>query len=354
MGLIAVPVTVGIAWPAFRRYWSWLGALVAGKTPNLPRPARQPFWLAVAGVATLYFVWTVTHLRYNDLSEPGDTVTRLVATLPLMLAVVVLFSSLSARARAGVRDAEQFVLLTALLAVCLLYGAELFFVHDLFGNRMNTVFKLYYQSWIILSVVGAYGLFWWWRAHTILRGWKLLWSRIAAVTACVLLIGPLYYPLAALASKPEYRASPTLDGLSRVQRASPTERRAIAELWKVAKPGERMVEAVGGSYTEFGRISGSTGLPTVLNWPGHEHQWRGTQDVFKGREAEVETLYMTASAAEAERIVSKYGIHYVIVGRRERQKYTGLNSEKFDQIGRRIFEEDDFVIYRVGEARVGT
>ena len=32
------------------------------------------------------------------------------------------------------------------------------------------------------------------------------------------------------------------------------------------------------SYTDYARISTYSGLPTVLGWPMHEAQWRGTYD----------------------------------------------------------------------------
>ncbi len=42
----------------------------------------------------------------------------------------------------------------------LILGTELFFVQDLFGSRLNTVFKLYYQAWLLLGCAGAYGAYW--------------------------------------------------------------------------------------------------------------------------------------------------------------------------------------------------
>ncbi|MBK9492204.1 MAG: hypothetical protein IPO07_28005 [Haliscomenobacter sp.] len=52
-----------------------------------------------------------------------------------------------------------------------------------------------------------------------------------------------------------------------------------------------ITEAVGGSYTQFARISMSTGLATVLGWPGHEGQWRGGYLEVGSREADIKRLY---------------------------------------------------------------
>jgi YYY domain-containing protein len=353
--VLSGPALTGIAWPALRQHWRMALAVVWGRQLEGPRPVMQPFWLAAAAVVVPYLIWAIAHLEFNDLARPADTVTRLVATLPLMAATVGLFTALVVRSRQGAPGEEQFLLLATLLAVYLLYGAELFYVHDLFGNRMNTVFKFYYQAWIILSVAGAYGLWWWWRAHPSLRGAGQWASRTAAVLACVLLVGCLYYPIAAAVSKTgSFRASPTLDGLRYVSESAPAERRAIEFLRHAARPGDRVVEAVGGSYTEFGRVSGSTGLAAVLGWPGHERQWRGDTSLYSDRERDVERLYTTPDAAEARRLIEMYGVDYVIVGRREPEKYPALNAAKFDELGERVFDEDGFVIYRVSEAASGS
>ncbi len=351
--LVSVPTLAGMALPAVRPYWGVARKFWSEGRLLKDRPALQPVLLVFAGIALPYLTWSVTHLRYNDLARSGDEISRLFSTLPLMIAVIILFVALTARARAGAPDAEQFVLLAGLLAVYLLFGAELFYVDDLFGNRMNTVFKFYYQAWIILSMVGGYGTYWWWRAHSKFSGRVMAASRTAAVLAFVLLLGALYYPVAAIFSKPDFKASPTLDALAYVKRAYPEEAAGIAKLISESKAGERIVEAVGGSYTDFGRISGSTGLATVLGWPGHENQWHGSDQSFRGREADVAQLYSTPDAETARVIIRKYGIDYVIAGKRELQKYPEFKMEKFELVGEVFFRQGDFVIYRVSEAGIG-
>lgn len=352
--VLSGPAVTGIASPALRQHWRMALAVVWGRQFQGPRPVMQPFWLAAAAVVVPYLVWAIAHLEFNDLARPADTVTRLIATLPLMAATVGLFTALVVRSRQGAPGEEQFLLLAALLAVYLLYGAELFYVNDLYGTRYNTVFKFYYQVWIILSFVAAYGVFWWWKVHPGLQGWRLMVSRTAAAAACVFLVGALYYPVAAVASKAVFRASPTLDGLRHVSESAPAERRAIEFLRQAAKPGERIVEAVGDKYSDFGRVSAATGIPAVLGSVGHELEWRGSTELFAGRDLDVERLYATGDAKEARRLLDKYGVDYVVLGPRERQKYATVKSEKFDELGQRVFDEDGFVIYRVREAASGS
>ena len=43
-------------------------------------------------------------------------------------------------------------------AFILLYLSELFYVKDIFGNRMNTIFKFHYQVWIVFSITSGISL----------------------------------------------------------------------------------------------------------------------------------------------------------------------------------------------------
>jgi YYY domain-containing protein len=314
--------------------------------PRLPRAVWvTPLVLTVVP----YLGWAVTHIAYNEFAEGAHIFTRLGTALPLGAVFFALFVTTVMRARSGANDATQFVLLLATLSVFMLFGVELLFIHDLFGNRMNTVFKLYYQVWIMLSVVGAYCLFQWRGLHYALKGRALLASRTAAIALAVLLVGPLWYPAAAAVTKAdEYSGAVTLDGWAYLETFEPEDAEAIVWLRQEAGQGSRIVEAVGGSYTSYGRISAATGLPTILGWPGHERQWRGPGGPHEGREDDVRQIYEIADAEQARRLLEFYEVSYVIVGARERASYPGLNSGKFDSLGEKVFESQGLAIYRVG------
>ena len=125
------------------------------------------------------------------------------------------------------------------------------------------------------------------------------------------------------------------------------ERRAIEFLRDYAPRGAGIVEAVGGDYTEHGRVSASTGVPTVLGWPDHESQWRGSREAFAGREEDVATIYTTDDAGEARGLLEKYGVSYVVVGPREERKYGSEGLEKFASFMDTVFQEGSVTIYRL-------
>jgi YYY domain-containing protein len=63
--------------------------------------------------------------------------------------------------------ADRFVLLLILLGVVIDFGTELIIIRDVFNSRLNTLFKFYYQSWILFALAAAYAcwrfLSWAWK-----------------------------------------------------------------------------------------------------------------------------------------------------------------------------------------------
>ena len=152
-----------------------------------------------------------------------------------------------------------------------------------------------------------------------------------------------------MGSKGGFRGDATLDGLVFLKRSHPDDYGAIVWLKENASVRSGILEAVGGSYSEFGRISSSTGIPTVLGWPGHELQWRGSNKPSDGRAEDVATIYQTDDPAEAKELLDKYGIRYVYAGRREREKYGESGLPKFLQIADLAFSQNQVAIYRLRE-----
>ena len=117
-------------------------------------------------------------------------------------------------------------------------------------------------------------------------------------------------------------------------------------------PYGTIVEAVGGSYSEFERVSEQSGLPTVLGWPGHESQWRGGAMEMGSREADIQLLYRTTSWPEAVSILQKYGIRYIFIGLLERSSMR-VSEEKFADNLNIDFQNDAVTIYEVPQSILG-
>ena len=106
-------------------------------------------------------------------------------------------------------------------------------------------------------------------------------------------------------------------------------------------------EAVGGSYSSYGRVSKLTGLPTVLGWPGHEVQWRGGGEEIGTRENDIRDLYTTNNWDRAREIIETYSIRYIYIGQLERSAYS-VSDIKFKEKLSLIFDNDTVQIYEFG------
>ncbi len=291
--------------------------------------------------------WGVMHLWKGGAAAALSG--RVIHVLPFGLLICVsAYGAMWVAKEDAARAGRSFALALFAAGLLLIMGPELLYVNDGFGGaneRMNTVFKLYYQAWMLLAAAGGFAVYYWSDLWERLRGGKRLWVGLWAVAVVGLLSWSLYYTLAAASTKAaQGGGARTLDGLAYV---AGDERQAIEFLRDSAPRGAGIVEAVGGDYTEHGRISASTGIPTVLGWPDHESQWRGSRKPFEGREEEVAAIYATTDVEEARALLEKYGVSYVVVGPREESKYGRGGLDKFPSFMDVVFQEGRVTIYRL-------
>ncbi len=235
-----------------------------------------------------------------------------------------------------------FALALFFTALLLTYGVEFVFLRDSFGTRMNTVFKFYYQAWIMMAIASAYAVYYiGTRASGALRAGAL------GVMA-VLILGAMAYPVFAIPSKAnDFQGEPSLDGTRFVAQNRPDEAAAIDWVRQNAPADAVILEAPGGSYSENNRISAYSGRPTVLGWGGHELQWRGTYDEPGRREPLIEAVYRNQDEARIRDIVAEFGINYLVVGPMEMEKYKIPPSRKvaFDLLWQPVFEQGEYTVY---------
>ena len=327
-------------------------AVLIRQLSSLPSTGRRTdsfVSIALAITALPFLIWAVMVLPletfdnglYSALTLVGS---RLAKLLPILAVVGLAVYSVLARARTGPTPLVFALALTA-LGFYLLMGAELFYVEDFFPLRMNTVFKLYYQSWLLLAVASAFGVYYWFSQPLP----KLLALKVADYAwvglVSVLVLCSLYYPVGAALDRIQASSDPpTLDGLAFIKKSAPDEYDAILQLRGHAPRGV-LVEAVGSSYSEFGRVASSTGLPSILNWPGHEAQWRGSHLPLAGREEDVTAIYQSNNPTELAVLLDKYDVRYVYLGARERAKYGPIDEEKFLQSMQVYFRSGDVVVF---------
>ncbi len=234
-----------------------------------------------------------------------------------------------------------FVFLLIALASILVIAPEFVYLRDQFGTRMNTIFKFYYQAWLLWSIAAAFG------TAVLLQNLRGAWDWVFRVGLVVLLFVSLTYPALAIPNKTNNFNPPlgwTLNDFARIQQSNPDEAAGIE--WLRSAPYGVVAEAVGGGYTSYGRISTYTGLPTVLDWYDHESQWRGTSAPQGTREADIKLLYSTSNWQTALEILKRYNIRYVYIGNLERSTYP-VQEEKFRSNLIQVFKQGAVTIYEV-------
>lgn len=346
--LVAAPTVIIV----LSRYANPVLQLLIGKKPADERRSHlfwRPAWL-MGGLLTIvpWLIWALMHLAFNESAHASDIVSRLPVTASLGVVSATLIAVLLTRAKRGADDGSHFVTMLVALTTYLFFAAELFFVHDLFGNRMNTVFKFYYQAWIILSVVGGYGTYVWLKHHSLLVGRKKLLSKTGFGIVAILALSSVYFTVAAAVAKTTSSGlGPNIDSLSYMQSRDSDELNVINDLREIAGSDDVMVEAIGDSYSEFARISGSSGVPTVIGWVFHERQWRGTDELFVDREMDVRTIYTTRDIEELQSLIDKYQITMVVLGPRERATYDNIVAGMFDRLGDRVIEHGLYTVFSI-------
>ncbi len=314
-----------------------------------------PDWRRMTAISLViaflpFLLWMLVRLQSSTATE--GPIGRFIHILPLALLIGMAVWSTIHETKLKGPTGKGFALALGALGLLLIMGPELMYVDDFFDDprqRMNTVFKLYYQAWILLAAVSGYSIYYWLSLRPQLTGRLRGLSTVWAVAAIALVIGGLYYPAAAAASKVDeggFANRPTLDGLAYVRDSRPAEYAAIEFIRKNLPEDAAILESVG-EWSEAGLISRSTGVPTVFNWPGHEIQWRGSDEAIGGRQSDVTAIYTTTDPDQARNLLLKYNVDYVYVGPRERLTHDGPGLDKFPEFMNTVFQQDDVTIYRL-------
>ncbi|GCE30983.1 hypothetical protein KDA_64670 [Dictyobacter alpinus] len=304
-----------------------------------------------------------------QLFSPANTTLFLTLGITIT-AVVVLLQHTDDRAHA-------FTILLGAVAIALVAGCEIVFLRDVFVDnnpRMNTVFKFYFQAWILLSIACGAGLYYILEnfrrmevfaatRRYLVTGGKVLWGLVLLL---FLLAGSLY-PLFA----PYYRfvsVDPTthqtglfrtnsLDGLNylKYDDALPGDYDAIRWLNSHVSGSPVIVEAVGDDYTGYARVSALTGLPTLMGWIGHEIQWRiqwinrspDNAAEFDSRKADVTQIYSDPDPKRVLATMNRYHAQYIYVGASERATYGNANLDRFASFMQVVYKSPTVTIYKL-------
>lgn len=241
----------------------------------------------------------------------------------------------------------SFGLLVAALGCFVCFGTELVYIRDVFEGmqpRFNTIFKFYYQTWLLWGTLSGFALWWLLR-----RASRLLGIGVALLTLAVL-AAALVYPVLTAGKLPQEGQWRGLAGIT-PREESAEGLAAVAWLRANAASGAVVLEAVGGQYSAYAGVSAATGLPTVLGWPGHESQWRGGDPEALAqlgpREQDVRAIYTATDAEIARRLLRLYDVDYIFLGDLERSTYSIADDALLVSLSEPVFSNGSTIILKV-------
>jgi YYY domain-containing protein len=262
----------------------------------------------------------------------------------LILAAALVIAALLCLLAPGRSQTTSIAIALAATAAIALGACEIVYLRDAYGaafQRMNTVFKLYFQAWLLLAL--AFPAL----ASTLLARP----GRVArAATLAVLWAGAtasLCYPMGVIGLRWLGRTTASLDGMAYLDREHPSDAGAIRWLATHVQGTPVVLEATGDPYSYFARVSSNTGLPTLLGWANHEGVWRGSDPRIERRSRDVESLYGDADFRRAGPLLDRYQVRYVFIGELERQRFSADGLDKYSRHPE-VFER----VYRSGTTEV--
>lgn len=344
--VLALVLAMGIAASPFGA--NFYNGIVAELGLTLPeRTGATDFGWGVAFVTALLPTYFAKRFTYIG-------VTLLLGTI--LGAIVWLWTGQLTGDSSERRPAEDkfnpvlpFLLLLIFTGTLLALGPEYVYLKDNFGQRINTIFKFYYQVWILLGVSALVGIGYLLQNHK-LTGW------VTATVYSILFVFAVCFPIIGAQSRAieyrgpisaENRREPTLDGLVFMENQNPSDFAAVQWLKANASPTDVVLETTGGAYSYYARVSANTGLPTLLGWSGHEYQWRGdSTDQVGIRGNVIREIYDTSDWNQASNYLNQYDVTYIYVGSLERQDHDPDGLEKFANNLEIAYQNEGVTIYQ--------
>ncbi len=240
-------------------------------------------------------------------------------------------------------------------------------------DRMNTVFKLYLQAWVLYALASAVVL--WYLAGAVNLSWRrITWTKgLWMGMLALLVIGVSVFPVLGTRARLADRFSTGYVGLSGTEFMEHTVYRDpngpmilrwdwAAIQWLRDNVEGSPVIAEGSTeperYLWGNRVSIYTGLPTIIGWNWHQIQQRfGEQEDIGRRLGHLTTLYTTTDESVAAQIIDRYNVEYIYVGELERLYYPEEGLAKFNRMGdkgvTRVYDNPKVSIYQVLQEAVG-
>lgn len=251
--------------------------------------------------------------------------------------------------RVSLTTHELVIIAVSLCGLGLLFMPEIIYVKDIYGDsyqRFNTMFKLTYQGFILLSISAGIGIGMLLNVKVKEGGRAAVLLKTAGFIYCAAAILLSSYTLWAVKSwfgdvfELSERKGISAAAFIRDDPEFDNIRDAIEIINEDDDKQLHIIEEAGGSYSQGNRLSVFTGAVTVAGWFVHEYVWRNDADAVRERHGEVRYFYEGGDEVYCRMIIEKYGIDYIYVGPKTTEKYN-VDYEGFKRLGTHVWESSD-------------
>lgn len=251
------------------------------------------------------------------------------------------------------------------LGFALILGTEFFYIQDIFGNRMNTLFKIYYQAWTLFGIATAIAIVALWRDVGLGEAVARRATRPTLATVVLIALAAVtIYPVLSATAYRSIREAPGwtgLDGMAYIGEIAPGQLAAMRWIRDNATEDDVLLEALGCSYQvnsglPTSGVSAFTGVPAVLGWPGHERQWHLGDETILQEQRRRATLFDQLYSLDGQAPRDEFGVTLIYVGPFERTgtpacdtagPYPAVLDDRFPGPGWEVaFSEGDATIYQ--------
>ncbi len=336
---------------AFWLFWEvrqWMAATPVSHLKRLA-PYNIGIELALAAVLALFVFFLIDGVWVALIALPLAVIAGLLLLRPDMPGV------------------KRGVLLMVGTGLALTLAVEVITLRGDIG-RMNTIFKLYMQTWMLFAV-GAAAAFGWLLDE--FPFWRMRWRTIYQTGLYILLAGAFMFTVTATTDKISDRlnndAPHTLDGMTFMNHSQhfdgqmmelSQDYRAIRWMQDNVQGSPVIVEANCTEYRWCTRFTIYTGLPGVVGWNWHQRQQRAllANNAVFNRVSEIGMFYTTPDIDITLAFLKKYQVKYIVVGQLERNVYPPINPttdglakfEKYEgKYWKAVYHDGDTTIYEV-------
>lgn len=338
-GLILFLIAWWFAWELYQ----WLAATRLSQLPEWMKKKHVLIGFA-AGIGTLLIALLILKVKIALIAVP-------LATLALFLLIITK------------NDAKRLAFFMIGTGLLLTIVVELVYLVGDVG-RMNVVFKLYHQAWMLLTLPLGLALV------TLIKDmptWRPSRQYLFQIPLFILVFIALLFPVLASQDKMSDRMSPTapktLDGMKYVETSVynmngidmdlAQDYRAIQWLQDHVEGSPVIVEAQAYEYRWGNRFTIYTGLPGVVGWNYHQRQQRAIlqDNSVQNLVDEVNAFYESGDQEFVKDFLERYHVKYIIVGQQEVAMYSYAGLDKFlawdGLLWKEVYRDAGTAIYEV-------